>query len=139
MSEPWGELITASTILELHEKVRKGPEKKLVSVAKEGCVEGSLGAAWNAEHFMREEDDTYRAGLVFAAFLLFYLAKNQCFTDGNKRTALASAHEVLSGLGLTIRATSDEIADFVVDIARGEVRTSRAVAAWMAGRLMELQ
>ncbi|MCE9637064.1 MAG: Fic family protein [Planctomycetes bacterium] len=104
-----------------------------------GCVEGSLGGAWTAELYATEGDDAIRQGLVFAGYLLFYLAKNHCFGDGNKRTALASMQEVLSVLGLTIDVNDDELVTYVLAVAGGTVKSAPDVVKWLAQRLTELK
>ncbi len=78
--QPWEDLITMDTIVDLHGELidRYGGDK---TGPRAGCVEGSLGAAWNAELYTAAEDAV--RGLCFAGCLLFYLLKNHCFIDGN--------------------------------------------------------
>src|SRR5262245_53836722 len=100
--QPWRHLITEERLVDLNREVVE-TSGGMPSTPREGCVDGSLGAAWNAESYTaREDDDDGREGLVFAGSLLYYLARDHCFGDGNKRTALAGMQEVLGGLGLTI-------------------------------------
>jgi death on curing protein len=54
-----------------------------------------------------------------ASYLLFYIAKNHCFTDGNKRVAWAVAVRVLRDDGLKINAGQDEAAAMVNDVVTG--------------------
>ncbi len=49
---------------------------------------------------------------VFRGCLLYYLMKNHCFVDGNKRVGWAACMEVLRALGLTVTATDKEAEDF---------------------------
>src|SRR4051794_9181731 len=84
IEEPWGDLLSVERVLELHELGLKA-HGGLMSPPKEGCIQGSLGNAWTAEQYV--DPDVGRPGLLFAACVLFYLAKNHCFVEGNKRAA----------------------------------------------------
>ncbi len=71
--EPWTSLIGVGRVNEIHQEVitRYGGDQN--PFPKEGCIEKSLGAAWNAELYTA--GDAGKPGLCFAACLLFYLAK----------------------------------------------------------------
>lgn len=137
---PWDHLVTYERVIGLHGEVLTA-DGGMASDPHEskGCVEGSLGGAWTAELYATEGDDAIRQGLVFAGYLLFYLAKNHCFGDGNKRTALASMQEVLSVLGLTIDVNDDELVTYVLAVAGGTVKSAPDVVKWLAQRLTELK
>jgi death-on-curing protein len=100
---------------------------------KDGCVDGSLGAAWNAEAYLAEENA--QRGLVFAAHLLYYLARNHCFVDGNKRAGWLAMTEVLGKFDLTLATDAAEAEAFVNGIASGEVKRAEDVVPWLAARL----
>lgn len=53
---PWSRLIDFETVMELHAEaiLRHGGDP--TPTAKDGCVERSLGAAWNAELYLSAED-----------------------------------------------------------------------------------
>jgi death on curing protein len=133
--QPWGHLVSLEEVLELHAEciVRFGGDA--TPTPKEGCVEGSLGAAWNAELYAGAEDST--EGLCFAGCVLFYLVKNHCFVDGNKRVAWATCMEALRSLGLSISATDDEAENFCLDVitGNGPVKNAVDVCVWLAPRL----
>jgi len=137
--EPWEALITRETIEGLYEESMK--RGGMSSSAREGCVEGALGNAWTAEGYMRldDEDETYREGLIFAGHLLFYLVKDHCYGDGNKRIGLASMQAIIGRLGLTLNASDNEIVAFVNSIADGTIKTANDAICWIAGRLVELK
>ena len=136
--QPWSDLITFHTVSEIHEAsiTRFGGDASLDPVA--GCIERSMGAAWNAELYAGRPDTMQ--GLCFAGCLLFYLIKNHCFVDGNKRVAWGSCMEVLRSLGLTIAATDDEAEAFCLDVITGarEVKVTTDVGIWLAPRLEAL-
>lgn len=137
---PWNHLVTFDRIIALHGEVLVANGGMAADPHEsKGCVEGSLGGAWTAELYAAGDDDEIRQGLVFAGYLLFYLAKNHCFGDGNKRTALASMQEVLSVLGLTIDVTDDELVTYVLAVAEGTVKSAPDVVKWLAQRLTELK
>ena len=55
-----------------------------------------------------------------AAAYLFHIVQSHPFVDGNKRTGLAAALVFLGLNGVEIEADEDELAGFVLAIARGE-------------------
>ena len=55
-------------------------------VRDEDCVERSLGAAQMAEFYAGNGEGPM--GLCFIGALFFYLCKNSCYVDGNKRTSV---------------------------------------------------
>jgi prophage maintenance system killer protein len=104
-----------------------------------GCVEAALGAAYNAELYSPgSEQEGGIQGLLFACYLLFYLATKHCYTDGNKRISWACTTFVLLNFGLTIEATEDETVEFCLSVANGNVRSGAEVAAWIYPRLRSL-
>jgi death-on-curing protein len=123
--EPWATRITVDDILALHQEgiLRYGGD---YSPPASGCIERSLGAAYNAELYTQTEDS--RMGLCFAGCLLFYLTQNHCFTDGNKRIGWMAAVEVLRKFGLTVQATDDEACLFCLRIVSGEIERATDVS-----------
>jgi death-on-curing protein len=63
-----------------------------------------------------------------AAAYLFGIAKNHPFIDGNKRTALAAADTFLYDNGLDLRADEDDLIQFVLMVAAGEIDEEGAAA-----------
>jgi death on curing protein len=101
---------------------------------KTGCVEGSVGAAEMAEFYSGTGDGTL--GLCFIGSLMFYIIKNHCFVDGNKRTGLAVALKALYILGLTLDVTPDELRDYCLAIADNQVTSSENVVLWLSEHLV---
>lgn len=103
---------------------------------KPGCVEGSVGGAATAAHYRSEGPDPDI--LIFLSHLVFYIAKNHCYVDGNKRVAFSVIDEVLAHVGLRLEATQDEAADFILSIADGVVTSAEEVGEWLTapGRLV---
>jgi death-on-curing family protein len=58
------------------------------------------------------------------------------FVDGNKRTATASASYLLSTLGLEVEAVQQELEDFAVRIAAGDMN-SKDLALWFENHSLE--
>ena len=56
-----------------------------------------------------------------AAAYLFGIAKNHPFVDGNKRTALAAADTFLVDNGWSIEADPDDLTQFVLLVAAGNI------------------
>ena len=133
----WARLINEEKVTHLHEEaiLRYGGDQ--TPGAKEGCLERSIGAAVNAELYTASEEAI--SGLCFAGCLLFYLAKNHCFIDGNKRVAWLAAMHVLLGLNLTIDATDDEAESYCLSVLDGSVRSATDVCTWFADRLITIE
>lgn len=128
-------MIATATILELHAQgIRAHGGDGGVRPTDPECVEGKLGNAWSAEGYATQDEHRV-GGLIFAAFLLFYLAKGHCFTDGNKRVAWTSAMRVLLVLGLTVTVQTDEAYEFMKAIADGSEISGETVLRWLAERL----
>ena len=63
-----------------------------------------------------------------AAAYLFGIAKNHPFVDGNKRTALAAADTFLYFNGLELVAEDEDLIQFVLMVAAGEIDEDGASA-----------
>ncbi|AWC24945.1 Death on curing protein [Aminobacter sp. MSH1] len=63
-----------------------------------------------------------------AAAYLFGIAKNHPFVDGNKRTAFAAADLFLYFNGLSVEAAQEDIIQFVLMVAAGEIDETGAAA-----------
>ena len=61
-----------------------------------------------------------------AAAYLFHLVGNHPFVDGNKRIGLAAALAFLGLNGLWLAADPDQLAEFVLRMARGEATKAEA-------------
>ena len=70
---------------------------------------------------------------------MFYIANNNCFVDGNKRTAWMSAIDVLLGLDLTVDVSEDEAYDYCISILDGTVENATDVSLWLADRLAAIE
>ncbi len=138
-SEPYLYLIGGGDeVFELHRQGLDayGGNKPGVKPESRDCVEGKLGSAWHSE-LMRGEEIGALRGLCFAGHLLYYLARTQCFSDGNKRVAWTSTMTVLASLGLTIEASQEEVIKYVNEVAEGlTVRGGTEVVLWLASRLV---
>jgi len=131
IEQPWVEVITVARVNEFHKEAIArfgGP----MSFAVDGCLEQCLGNAWTAEQY--QEERSLKAGLIFAAYLLFYLANDHCYTDGNKRVAWMSLVYILRHYDLTVDVSDDDAVSFMNDVASGRVN-ARAVSDWIADRL----
>ncbi|HUN11521.1 MAG TPA: type II toxin-antitoxin system death-on-curing family toxin, partial [Rhabdaerophilum sp.] len=63
-----------------------------------------------------------------AAAYLFGIAKNHPFVDGNKRTALAAADLFLYFNGYSLEADEDDLIQFVLMVAAGDIDEDGAAA-----------
>jgi death-on-curing protein len=117
-SQPWAQWIADDTIDKLYaEGIKRWHGAG--SPPKPGCVDAALGAAYSAELYTPEsEQEGFISGLIFAGYLLFYLATKHCYVDGNKRIAWACCTFVLLNFGLTVEATEDEVVEFCLSVSR---------------------
>jgi death on curing protein len=130
---PWQHLISVQVIQELHdENIRRFGGNPSPSPIP-GCIEASLGAAWNAELYAGI--DNAIPGLCFGGCLLYYLHMNHCFVDGNKRVAWAAWMEVLRSLGFMVNATDDEVEQLFLDIINESIKNAVDVVFWLAPKL----
>ena len=65
-----------------------------------------------------------------AAALMESLIQNHPFVDGNKRTGLAAAGILLERNGYRLTADNDQVFDFTMSVARGNVR-HREITRWL--------
>ena len=134
---PWQAWTSVDRVLEIHSRAL-GEHGGLAGPSdSEQCVEGSLGAAYNAELYL-EGKKHVKAGLPFAAYALVYLARKHCFVDGNKRVAWATSMDVLAALGLGVVATPDEAVALVESVISRQIADGADVARWMSPRLFAL-
>lgn len=135
-AEVWRELITPEIIIQLHDEGlrRYGG---LHSPPIEGCIERSTGGAYTAGLYTAKNDppSPLEIALPFAGYLLYYLARNHCFVEGNKRVAWTATMHVLAGFGLTLSATQDEAGDFVDSVVKGEVESGADATLWLEQHL----
>jgi death-on-curing protein len=119
--------LTTDTVLKIHARSLAefgGPG----GVSDPGAVESAVMAVQN--HF------NYTGGDVFdlAGVLLWHLACDHPFADGNKRAALASALVFLAINGVFLAQNDDLFEAVTLAVARGEMRKDQvAEALRMAG------
>jgi death-on-curing protein len=136
--EPWKQWIGQDSIEKLYfEGIKRYGGS--ASDPQPGCVDAALGAAYNAELYMPEsEQEGFIQGLLFACYLMFYLSTKHCYTDGNKRIAWACMTFVLLNFGLTIEASEDEVVEFCLSVARGELENGNELTSWVYPRLISI-
>ena len=108
MEEP--QFLTLAEVLYLHDEslARFGGS---AGIGDQGLVESALGSAKNAFW--------YGNGRLFeiAAAYAFHIAESQAFTDGNKRTAAASAIMFLRKNGVRFPADDGSVYAAMIEIA----------------------
>lgn len=91
-------------------------------IRDEGMLESALARPLQKQSY--GEPDLYE----LAAAYLFGIAKNHPFIDGNKRTAFAAADLFLYFNGYSIEAEQQDIIQFVLMVAAGEINETGAAA-----------
>ena len=107
--------ITAEVVMKIH--ARSLDEfGGLGGLSDPGAVESAAMAVQN--HF------NYTGGDLFdlAAVLLWHLASDHPFADGNQRTALASAMVFLAIHGIDLARNDDLFEALTLSVAKGEVK-----------------
>jgi len=135
MTQPWEEILSIPILLQLY----SGAMEKyggLPSPPNPGCLEQCLGNAWTAEQYLQDEDKGIQLGLIFASRLFWYLSKDHCFSDGNKRIGWYCLTFVLAHYNLSLEATDDEAVEFATGVVEGKI-SPEEVAIWIAARLIE--
>ena len=82
-----------------------------------------LGSSLGRDHFPTPFDK--------AAALAESIIRRHPFIDGNKRTAMYSAAHLLETFGYELEAEQQDLEDFAVSVALGELET-KDVALWFA-------
>lgn len=135
-AELWQKLISRDTIVALHDEGISRYRGK-PSTADTGCLDGSAGNAYSAALYTAKHDppQPLELALPFAGYLLFYLAKNSCFEDGNKRVAWTSTMHVLAQFGLTLSASQDEAESLVLGVVESRIESGSDVVHWLEQHL----
>lgn len=107
--------IDAAEVIQIQQKIMAafGQES---SPPAPNCIESCVDNAINAALYSADNEPEPDL-LVSVAYLLFYITKNHCFLDGNKRAAWASAVHVFFINGLAMNSGQVEAADLVNGVA----------------------
>lgn len=138
--EPWREYISLEEVVRLHAEginLYGGMPSK----PRPGCVEGAIGNAYTASLYgIGENEPTPTSiALILAGYLLFYLASDHCFIEGNKRVAWTSCIHILAYLELTVAADWDEAFNLCDAIIKREVKSGHEVVDWLSERLTSFE
>ena len=118
---------TAENVLFLHTvsiEVFGGSEGVRDLESLRAAVARPLGSSFGQDHFSTPFER--------AAALAESLIRRHPFVDGNKRTAMYAAAYLLETLGYELAAEQQELEDFAVRIALGELATAD-IAFWFEG------
>ena len=132
--QPWAHWIADETILMLYtEGIRRWGGSQSEPIL--GCIDAALGAAYNAELYAPESEqkDSFRDFSALTTFSSIW--RPNCYTDGNKRIAWACMTFVLLNFGLTLEATEDEVVEFCLRVASGEIKSGSTVTSWVYPKL----
>ncbi|AOQ24668.1 hypothetical protein MTAT_20130 [Moorella thermoacetica] len=78
--------------------------------------------------------DLYPDLLTKVAVLLERLTNNHPFVDGNKRTAFVAAATVLKDNGLDLRASQQEVVEFMLAVAEGRLEFKN-IKGWIEAHI----
>jgi len=110
--------LTTRQIIEIHDRI-------IIKYGGSGGVlnEGTLDLL---VYKINRADDVFKQ----AALILHTIAAQHPFIDGNKRTALVTAENVLRGAGYYLHSDVDEIVDFMQKIAEYKC-TVKTIEKWI--------
>jgi len=110
--------LTTRQIIEIHDRI-------IIKYGGSGGVlnEGTLDLL---VYKTNRADDVFKQ----AALILHTIAAQHPFIDGNKRTALVTAENVLRGAGYYLHSDVDEIVDFMQKIAEYKC-TVKTIEKWI--------
>ncbi len=94
-------------------------------VRDEGALLAAIERPWQAS--FRQEH--FASPSAKAAALMESIILRHPFVDGNKRTGTASAAYLLSTFGYEVQAEQEELEDFAVGVAVGDLETED-IALW---------
>ena len=97
-------------------------------VLNEGALESALVAAENRSWY--ENADLVGCAAAYA----FHLTRAHAFVDGNKRVGAAATEVFVLCNGADIQASEDELYDFFMGIAAGELERDD-VEKWLRSRI----
>lgn len=123
--------IDTPDLIRLHAQVMESAHQS-ASLPSRSCVESCVQNAMNAALYTADNDEPDL--LTAVSYLLYYVAKNHCFVDGNKRTAWVAFVHVLWVNGLVVQADQVEAANLVNKIAQSAKKAQQAVReihAWI--------
>ena len=126
-------LISQARVHELHSRALE-LWSGLPGTRDTDCVERSIGAGLTAGLY-RAEEDSEPDVLTVAVHVSFYLARNHCFSDGNKRVAWMALVDQLAVVGLDVDVSQDDVVAQVAAVARGALSPDD-LQEWVAARLV---
>jgi death-on-curing protein len=129
--------LQVAAILALHREAARYGGEPTERESDGQCVERSVAAAIMGAGYMAAGSPPNI--LHIAALSLFYLAKNHCFVDGNKRVAWMAITNYLLAEGLTVTGSTEELVEFVRAVADRDSSISREdVVEWLGadGRIV---
>jgi death-on-curing protein len=132
--KPWEKYCTPARVFELHDKALQAHGGR-AGVTEPNGPDATLGAAWNAIGFGPIQGEEY--ALILAAYVLYYFATKQVFSDGNKRIAWLAMCEVLAAVDLEVGVTNLEGSDMVLAVAEKRASVEQ-VYSWIADNVREL-
>lgn len=105
-----------------------------LSGVRDGCVEQCVDGSRTAAMYASDDGSDL---LSAASYLLIYLARNHCFTDGNKRVAWMSMVRLLALNNIRVEAAEEAAARLTEAAATGKIDAD-GVIQWLAtpGRLV---
>ena len=117
--------IPSQAIISIHAELIK-EHGGLIGTVNEQGLESTLARPKNIHAYSEENPDI----VVLAAAYGYGLAKNHCFTDGNKRVALVSIDVFLQLNGFELIASEPDAVLTMLQVASSEI-SEEALAEWI--------
>lgn len=94
-----------------------------------GCPDEKIGNAKNGALYASNDNDEPDL-LLAAAYLIVYLARGHCYTDGNKRIAWLAALHLFHINGIELRGDESEAASLIERVAQSKADVGDVIA-WL--------
>lgn len=100
-------------------------------VRDRGCPDEKIGNAKTGAFYAAASNENEDPDLLLAAaYLIVYLAKGHCYTDGNKRIAWLAALRLFHINGLELRGDELEAASLIERVAQSQADVADVIA-WL--------
>ena len=101
---------------------------------KDDCLESTLARPQQLLSYCDPEPSLYDLAACYG----YGFAKNHCFSDGNKRIALASIDVFLQLNGFELTASETDAVDTILRLAASEI-DEEELSGWIAARNSKLE
>lgn len=123
--------LTMDEVILIHEEIIRQYGGASLAVRDPGALDSALASPRQVVF----DTELYPSLAEKAAILLFLLAKNHPFVDGNKRSAFLAMLRFIERNENVFTATNDEVFDLAIEVTTDQMKKEE-IASWIAARLL---